>query len=86
MVIDGSGGVVPGVTLTLLSPGLIGSGQTTISDVDGAYRFSRLVPGRYSVKAELTGFQTALQNDVIVNADRTSRVDFRLAIGQLSRS
>jgi len=31
-VTDASGGVMPGVTLTLLSPGLIGSGQAALSD------------------------------------------------------
>jgi len=86
IVTDGSGAVMPGVSLTLLSPGLIGSGQTTISDPEGTYQFSRLVPGKYSVRAELAGFQTALQNNIVVNADRTSRVDFKLAIGQLAET
>ena len=85
-VTDASGGVMPGVTLTLLSPGLIGSGQAALSDGNGVYQFSRLVPGPYSVTAELRGFRTVVQNGINVNADRTSRVDFTLAISELAES
>jgi hypothetical protein len=85
-VTDASGGVMPGVTLTLLSPGLIGSGQAALSDGNGVYQFSRLVPGPYSVTAELRGFRTVVQNGISVNADRTSRVDFTLAISELAET
>ena len=77
-VTDASGAVLPGVSLTLISPGLIGSGQTTVSDGQGAYEFTRLVPGRYNVKAELQGFRTVVQETIEVNADRTSRADLKL--------
>lgn len=85
-VTDASSGIMPGVTLTLLSPGLIGNGQTTVSDADGVYHFSRLVPGPYSVKAELKDFRTVIQDDVVVNADRTSRVDFTLVVGAVAET
>ena len=55
-VVDESGAVLPGVTMTLINPGTIGGNQTTVTDGRGAYQFTRLVPGRYSVRAELTGF------------------------------
>src|SRR5689334_16958101 len=83
-VTDESGAVMPGVTLTLNSPGMIGSGQTTVSDAKGAYVFPRLVPGRYSVKAELEGFRAATQDSIDVNADKTSRADLKLSVGSVS--
>ncbi len=83
IVTDESGGLLPGVTVTLSSPGVIGGNQTTVTDAQGAYQFTRLVAGRYSVKAELQGFRTVIQANVDVNADRTSRVDLRLAVGSL---
>jgi len=86
VVMDESGGALPGVTVTLSSPGVIGGNQTTISDGQGAYRFERLVAGRYTVKAELQGFQTVVQENLVVNADRTSRVDLKLAIGELAET
>src|SRR5689334_15948572 len=76
---DASGAVLPGVAVTLASAGgTIGGNQETTSDVRGAYQFTRLVPGRYSVKADLSGFRPAAQEDIIVNADATSRVDLTL--------
>jgi carboxypeptidase family protein len=81
IVVDESGAVLPGATVTLSSPGTIGGNQTVVSDAQGAYQFTRLVPGRYSVKAELQGFRTTTQENIDVNADRTSRADLRLLIG-----
>ena len=55
---DSSGAVLPGVTVTLSNPGTIGGNQVTVTDARGTYQFPRLVPGRYAVKGELTGFRT----------------------------
>ncbi|MCC7240415.1 MAG: TonB-dependent receptor [Acidobacteria bacterium] len=80
---DESGAVLPGATVTLSSPGIIGGAQTSITDERGTYQFTRLVPGRYSVKGELQGFRPFTQENVPVNADQTSRIDLMLAIGAL---
>ena len=80
---DASGAVLPGVTVTLVNPGTIGGNQEAVTGERGTYQFTRLVPGRYSVRADLAGFRPALQNDVVVTADVTSRVDLRLEVGQL---
>src|SRR5215510_618616 len=85
-VTDSSGAVLPGATVTLSSPGVIGGDQATVSDGNGAYQFTRLVPGTYSVKGELQGFRSVLQENVVVNADRTSRADLRLPVGDLAET
>ena len=85
-VMDASGAVLPGVTVTLSAPGVIGGNQTTVTDAQGAYQFTRLVPGRYSVKTELQGFQTFVQENIDVNADRTSRADLKLAVGAVAET
>src|SRR5687768_6593406 len=47
-VSDDSGGVLPGVNVTLTAAaGGLGSGQTTVTNDQGAYQFTRLVPGIY---------------------------------------
>jgi hypothetical protein len=80
---DASGAVLPGVTVTLASAqGTIGGNQQAISDERGEYQFIRLVPGTYIVKAELQGFRRAQEN-VVVNADVTARVDLKLEVGAL---
>jgi hypothetical protein len=83
IVRDDSNGVLPGVTVTLTSVGVIGGNQTTVTDAQGAYQFSRLVPGKYGVRSVLTGFRSAVVDDITVDADKTSRADMKLAIGQV---
>lgn len=83
-ITDQSGAVLPGSTVTLSNPlGSIGGNQSTVSDDRGTFQFIRLVPGTYTVRAELAGFRTATQEDIVVNADVTARVDLRLQIGTL---
>ena len=57
-IADISGAVPPGVTVTLSSPGTIGGNQEAVTTDRGTFLFPRLVPGRYSVRASLTGFRT----------------------------
>ena len=83
---DESGAVMPGATVTLSSPGVIGGDQTTVTDATGAYQFTRLVPGTYSVKGELQGFRTVVQQNIRVSADNTSRADLLLAVGDVSET
>ena len=84
-VADASGGVLPGVSVTLSSAqGTVGSHQVTQTDERGAYQFVRLVPGTYTVKAELQGFRPAEQRNIVVNADVTARADLKLEIGSLA--
>ena len=83
---DASGGALPGVAVSLSNPGVIGGDQQTVTDERGAYQFTRLVPGSYSVRAALQGFRSALQERVVVNADTTSRVDLNLEVGALEET
>src|SRR5215207_11422027 len=84
-VTDASGAVMPGVTVALSNPrGSIGGNQETVSDARGTFQFIRLVPGVYTVKGDLAGFRPAVQENIVVNADATARVDLKLEIGTLS--
>lgn len=83
-IADTSDAVLPGVAVTLSSAqGTVGSNQQTTSDARGAYQFLRLVPGTYTVKAELQGFRPAEQRSIVVNADVTARADLKLEIGTM---
>ena len=85
-VLDSSGAALPGVTVALSSPGVIGGEQETVTDARGTYQFSRLIPGTYRVRATLTGFRTAVQEGIVVNADVTARADLKLEIGALEET
>ena len=83
-VSDASGGILPGVNVTLSNAqGTVGGNRDAVTDGRGTYQFLRLVPGTYAVKAVLTGFRPAAQERIIVNADVTARVDLRLEIGSI---
>ena len=83
-ITDSSGAVLPGATVTLSNPrGSIGGNQEAVADARGAFQFLRLVPGTYTVKAEIGGFRSATLENIVVNADATARADLKLEIGAL---
>src|SRR6188508_3487358 len=55
---DGSGGVLPGVTVEAASPVLIEKTRAAVTDGSGQYRIVDLLPGTYSVAFTLPGFST----------------------------
>jgi hypothetical protein len=86
-VVDGTDAVLPGATVTLISAeGIVGGNQETVSDDRGAYSFTRLSPGIYSVRAQLAGFRTVTQPNIRVNADQTSRADLKLDVSAVEES
>jgi hypothetical protein len=85
-VSDVSGGVLPGVTITLSGERLIGGPQTQISDINGSYRFDRLVPGPYSVRFELQGFRAVDRADVRINAAFVATINARMEVGSVSET
>jgi hypothetical protein len=64
-VVDASGGLVPGVAVTLTGPVLL-QPQTALTSAGGTYRFPRVAIGTYTVTFDLAGFKTAVREGVIV--------------------
>src|SRR5438045_917064 len=58
---DESGGVMPGVTLTLTSPQLQVPQMVLVSDAEGHYKFDGLRVGVYRLKTDLEGFQSSVR-------------------------
>src|SRR5262245_30084750 len=67
LVTDESGAVIPGVSITLLN---IKTGIQTvkITNETGLYRFDNVDPGSYTLKSELPGFSTTVQENISVQA------------------
>src|SRR5687768_12795323 len=80
LVTDESGGTIPGATVEAknTATGLV---RTTVTGGDGFYSLPLLQPGRYSVKATLTGFKSAVREGIEVSVGDTSRADMKLAVG-----
>src|SRR6185503_7545260 len=84
--VDDQGAVVPGVSVTISSP-VLGAGSITgVTDAGGVNRFPSLVPGTYSIKLELTGFQTITRENIIVLVGQTTPVDFSMKLASLAEN
>jgi hypothetical protein len=72
--VETESGPAPSATVMVASPGWA---ATTITDAHGRYRFSKLVPGRYSVYASKSGYQLTCVDDVGI-AEAAGILDLRL--------
>ncbi len=84
-VYDTSGAPLPGVSVTLAGPKLIGGPRTTVTDANGFYRFPSVPVGSdYSVTAVLEGFTTVKKEQITVHANATAVVDFTLEMAKIA--
>src|SRR5258705_5998374 len=84
-VSDQQGGVLPGVTVSVVAKSIGGAPRTTVTDAGGQFRFLNLDTATYTVTVELPGF-TKQARDVIVNTGVNVQIAFTLAVGGLSRT
>ena len=77
---DASGGVIPGVAITVTNRGTAVA-RTAVTDTEGNFLVTSLVAGGYDVRAELSGFKVAVRQNVPVQTDNTVRIDFVLDVG-----
>ena len=81
---DASSAVLANVTLTVVSPQLIGGPQTVQTDNAGQYRFSSLLPGVYELTAARDGFRTVRRSAVDLPPGLWLTVDFQLDLAPLA--
>ena len=82
---DASGSSVPGATVTLTSPAT-SQRRVAQSSQDGNYEFVNLIPGRYNVEVEKTGFKRITRNDIEVQVQAAVRVDTALQVGDVGQT
>ncbi len=80
-----SGGVVPGVTVTLVNEGT-GTSRDTVSNERGEYDFSALPPATYTVRAALQGFKTFERKGIQIRTQQFLTLDVVLELGSLSET
>ena len=83
---DASGGVLPGVTITVAGRALQRENTSTVTGADGTYRIPLLPPGVYEVVAELSGFAAQKRSDVEVALNQTTTLDLQLSVAGLAES
>src|ERR1700722_19124701 len=76
-VLDPSGAVVPGASVTLSQGATV---LTSQSGSDGAYSFKAVAPGSYTLAVEAPGFATVTKPGVVIAAGLTRQQNLTLTI------
>ena len=85
IITDESGAVLPGVTVTLKGRTVAGA-PSVVTNETGVYRFTNLPPGSYELTAELQGFATSQQKDVVVSLGNTTELNVLLKVSAQSET
>lgn len=83
---DETGAVLPGVTVEIESPALIGGIQSATSSERGIYIFRALAPGTYTVTYSMEGFQTIKRENIVVSVGKTTTIDINMRISAVEET
>jgi hypothetical protein len=84
-VVDQQGAVLPGVTIVARNQDS-GLFREAVSNVDGSYFMTAMIPSVYEISAELPGFKKYSQRDVRLEVGKTTTVQIRLEVGTIQES
>src|SRR5689334_2503550 len=82
-VADQSGAAIVGAKVTVKNTAL-GIERTTQTSSSGSYEVPALRPGTYSVQVEMTGFETQLAKDLVLEVAKNSVQNFGLKVASTS--
>jgi Lhr-like helicase len=85
VIADAQGGVLPGVTVTLRNVES-GTTRTVVTEADGQYRIAGLLPGRYSLRAELDGFAPTEVPNLTLTIGLVAQSNLTMALRTLQES
>lgn len=84
-VTDATKAILPGVTVTLSGPAVMGV-QTTVTDQNGLYRFAALSPAEYRLSFELAGFGGVTRDGIRVSLAFTATVNVEMSPGSVAET
>ena len=86
VITDGTGAILPGVTITLKNVDT-GFNRSTVTDDAGRYSFTALPPtGKWTLTAELSGFGPQRREGLEFQANTKPEINFQLNVGGVSES
>ncbi|MBI2816078.1 MAG: carboxypeptidase regulatory-like domain-containing protein [Acidobacteria bacterium] len=85
LVEDESGGVIPGVTVTVTNVDT-GISSSLPTNASGRYHVPTLNPGHYEVQAQMTGFETALRRGLRLTVGSELVINLVLNVGQVTQT
>ena len=85
-VVDNQKQPLPGVTVTLSGPAMQGT-RVAVTDAQGRFRFVPVPPGKdYTLKFELSGFNTLEQTGIIVNLGKETPILAEMSLSQFAEA
>jgi hypothetical protein len=84
-VMDASGLALPGVTILITHEGS-GVYRNIVSNADGSYFATGLVPGPYRVEAELAGFRKFQREGLLLQVGSSMSLEITLEVGTLEQN
>jgi Carboxypeptidase regulatory-like domain len=81
IVRDETGAVIPGVTITVTNQAT-NLHRTAVTDAQGRFLVPALSPGRYQVRAEMSGFAKSSREDLDLQLGQSVAVDFTLTVAK----
>ncbi|MFN8058726.1 MAG: carboxypeptidase regulatory-like domain-containing protein [Vicinamibacterales bacterium] len=84
-VTDAQNAVLPGVTVSIQSPALMGV-QTTVTNDQGIYRFPAVPPGVYAISYELAGFNGLRREGIQISLGFTATLNVELQVATVQES
>src|SRR6185295_2911139 len=85
VVTDSTKAVLPGVTVSLSGPALMGT-STDVTDQNGAFRFSTVAIGDYKLTFELGGFGAIAREGIHVSVGFTATVNVEMNPGAVAEN
>jgi hypothetical protein len=84
-VLDSSGAPIADAQVTLTNLGT-SEKRTQSTGSDGLYSFVNLIPGRFKIDVEKTGFKRTTRPEVVVEVQQTARIDLTMQVGEVTQS
>ena len=84
-VVDSSKGVLPGASVTVTNVAM-NTSVTVVTNNEGFYQVSYLIPGAYRITVELTGFKKLVREGIQVSVADRLQLELPLEIGIASES
>src|SRR6185295_3430578 len=85
-ITDVTGGVLPGVTVTLKNADT-GFNRSTVTDTNGRYSFNAVPPtGKWTLSAELQGFAPQIREGLEFLANTKPEISFQLGVGTVQEA
>jgi outer membrane receptor protein involved in Fe transport len=84
-VTDKTDAILPGVTVTISGPAMMGTRIVTTND-QGLYRIAAVPPGDYTVAFELDGFAPLKRANIRVDLGFTASVNVQMSVGSVEQT